>query len=508
MRFWDESKRKILKKIFKIVMVLIGIVILLMGVSDASNGFGTTKDRTIDLIKYLGIVVVLVIIPIFLVDNYKGIRDKFFLFRKHTFVGNLLGGFIVYIAISCFLMFWVVGLDGLHTEKYQNEYEKYYAALEKEDIEEEQKIIEEKEAKEKVAKEKAEKEKTSEEKVAQEKVVKKKVTKEKVAKDNKVQEKKAEEKPTKEKMTMKKAGEEKKVKKVAKKASDKKETVKKKKKTENGLGVYGEECSINDLKKDSNIGKEITIYGEYWSMAYNGKRYLFFGNERKKDDTIVSTHFYVKDKTPKKKLSELKEKSWEDEVIVKIVGTYEGMDAVRDDNGDVEFYRFKISASNIKILDESSTKAKEIKKMFADAKEGKKENTAVKEDKNKKDYYYMGDTINLSNNVKYTFVDCGEYEENLYDGYIYNKYVYIELEVENQGNQGYSIVNNDVLFYGDGYCLERGYPSNADYTISSDITSGRKARVRFYAECNNYDALSSIEVEFANIPNLVFVIKK
>ncbi len=104
--------------------------------------------------------------------------------------------------------------------------------------------------------------------------------------------------------------------------------------------------------------------------------------------------------------------------------------------------------------------------------------------------YYVGDTIYSDNGMIYTITDAGRYKDDLGDDY-----VYVELDIENQSGSDEWISKSDVDFYADDYPMETGSPDTEDQFIQQKITNGRKAKGRFYAECPDYDNISSIEAE-------------
>lgn len=157
--FWGEKGRKFLKKlvlVFTILLLICGIFV--------SSGIGTKKDAIVEIITYYAYLGVLYMIPVGLIMNLGGIRDKLPLFKHHKLGKTVLGSLVVYMVMGFLCMGIAFGMDSLHTETYKIEHAKMLEErakeAEKKAREEEEKKAEEEaqEEAEKKAEEKAQKE--------------------------------------------------------------------------------------------------------------------------------------------------------------------------------------------------------------------------------------------------------------------------------------------------------------------------------------------------------------
>ncbi|MBE5872793.1 MAG: hypothetical protein E7287_00140 [Lachnospiraceae bacterium] len=236
--------------------------------------------------------------------------------------------------------------------------------------------------------------------------------------------------------------------------------------------VLGKNLTIREWGELKNADK-VEFIGKYWAKRGDGS-YIFIYKEADGKGNIVNVNIFATDKTTNKKLSELDSASHKDEKYVKIICDYDKM--VINDDGMVHFY---VTAHEAEILDPNS---KEVKKLSGR-------------------YFYIGDTINLSGGVVYKVLSTG-IEENFT-----GTCVYVEIEIENQGEEEYCTYGLNARFYGDGYQLTPALGDDRSFN-GCELTKGRKSIVRFYAECPNYNQIGTIEVEFSDIADLVIVIKE
>lgn len=115
--------------------------------------------------------------------------------------------------------------------------------------------------------------------------------------------------------------------------------------------------------------------------------------------------------------------------------------------------------------------------------------------------FHIGESVKFKNGLVITLTDAGRYKENIYNKD--NVYAYITLDFENTGDEDISFSPASVEFYGDGYLLEPGFPSQTDSMGVISISPGRRAKGSIYAKCDNYDYLTSIEAEYGDA---IFVI--
>ena len=122
-----------------------------------------------------------------------------------------------------------------------------------------------------------------------------------------------------------------------------------------------------------------------------------------------------------------------------------------------------------------------------DAEPMKENNKSVEE----KNYFYIGDTIEFSNDVSFKLIEAGRATDDI------DTYVYLEVEIDNESGENYQVSLSDIAFYADDYTLETVYTGDED--IVDKVTgSGRKAKGYFYAKCPDYDTATDIQAELGN----------
>ena len=177
---------KKIKKILKIVIYIFVALLLIIG-PFTNSGLGTTTDSFLEVASYYSYILFLVIIPLVLILNFKGIRNKLPLFKKHR-IGTTLLAF----TITCILNFVVlIGTtmlsDSLYSQGYKEEKRMQQIA------EENARIVAEKETAEKETEKKEVEEKEAVEKEVEEKDVTEKEVEEKEAAEKETEERKKEE---------------------------------------------------------------------------------------------------------------------------------------------------------------------------------------------------------------------------------------------------------------------------------------------------------------------------
>ncbi len=132
------------------------------------------------------------------------------------------------------------------------------------------------------------------------------------------------------------------------------------------------------------------------------------------------------------------------------------------------------------------------------------EKTSEQETPSKVDKRYMvGDTIQFMNGLEAYIADVGVFDEALLGNGVY---VYVDLELKNNGNEAVDFSDSYVEFYGDNYKINGDIsPSRASDRLGSvSINVGRQARGRCYILCDEYNNYSVIE---AQINDAIIVMK-
>lgn len=238
------------------------------------------------------------------------------------------------------------------------------------------------------------------------------------------------------------------------------------------MGILGTDFSLS-VFDDEPVGKSFTFNGVYWGTRSDDYGYSFSYKEHNEDGTTAVRSFFVKDATENGDFSVMNEVSYEDEVAVKITAVFDKTQVITGEESGTTQIIYYVTAKEMELIGQESSEAKDATG----------------------DYYYIGDTIMLDNGITYTLVDGGVYSE-------YGQtYVYLELDIENGSGQDLHVGATDAAFYADDYVLETGYPIEQGHKnfVNTSISDGRKGNGRFYAECQNYDAISRIEVEIGNV---------
>lgn len=139
-----------------------------------------------------------------------------------------------------------------------------------------------------------------------------------------------------------------------------------------------------------------------------------------------------------------------------------------------------------------------------------KEQTEVKEDemsqadvdseallqensKSEKNYYELGETVRFTSGLELTLTDVGTARDNV----LGENYVYIIAEAENTGTESIQISGSYFHFYADDYSMNNSY-FNDNYLQSQCLDPGRKTAGKVFAECNDYDTINVLEVQFGD----------
>lgn len=203
-------------KTLRIIAMFIIAVLIIIGPFTVSS-FGTTIDFFIALAQYYSIVVFIVVVPVLLIFNTRGIRDKLPLFKKRKAPTTLLAILLTYILLSMVLGIILDGSDLLHTKAYHDEIQEQTLAEKKAEEEailaKEREQIAKKAAKDEKAKKAAEEEAAK--KVAEEEAAAKKAAEEEEAAKKAAEEEAAAKKAAEEEAAAKKAAEEETARKVA-----------------------------------------------------------------------------------------------------------------------------------------------------------------------------------------------------------------------------------------------------------------------------------------------------
>lgn len=134
----DSKAVEIIKKIIKGILWLMVIVLIISGFG-AKSGMGTSMDGILEIVDYYVVLIFLVLIPLLVVLNFKGVRGKLPLFKKRKLSLSILAFCIMSIILSVACTIISTGINGLHTEEYEIQYEEYQEFLKAE----EQKKVEE-----------------------------------------------------------------------------------------------------------------------------------------------------------------------------------------------------------------------------------------------------------------------------------------------------------------------------------------------------------------------------
>ena len=115
----------------------------------------------------------------------------------------------------------------------------------------------------------------------------------------------------------------------------------------------------------------------------------------------------------------------------------------------------------------------------------------------------IGEMAEFESGLAITLMDAGKYSEYYYGES--DTYAYVSFEIENRGSENIVFSSANIEFYGDGYLLDTGIVFSAEDVLGTiELSPGRRAKGRVFAECENYDSLSVIEAEYSNV---IFVVK-
>lgn len=111
-----------IKKILKVICWLLIGIVMLTGL-DAKSGMGTAKDGILETISYYLNIILIFVIPILVLMNFMGIRNKLPLFRKHKFLISVVAFLIMTMILGMACVLSSTAIDGLHSAEYRAEYE-------------------------------------------------------------------------------------------------------------------------------------------------------------------------------------------------------------------------------------------------------------------------------------------------------------------------------------------------------------------------------------------------
>lgn len=140
-----------IKKVLKIVIYIFVAILIILG-PFTTSGMGTSKDSVIEIVSYYSYVLFLVILPLVLIFNIKGIRDKLPFYKKHRIGSTVIASVLTYFLISVILIGTVLFSESLYSQEYKAERKTQQEAEEKVMAEKEVEV-EEEEAAEKEAEE-------------------------------------------------------------------------------------------------------------------------------------------------------------------------------------------------------------------------------------------------------------------------------------------------------------------------------------------------------------------
>lgn len=114
--------------------------------------------------------------------------------------------------------------------------------------------------------------------------------------------------------------------------------------------------------------------------------------------------------------------------------------------------------------------------------------------------YMNGDVIGFASGLNVTVVDSGVYSKpDLLDDNKVEKYAFLEVDMENTGNEDIAITGSLFQFYADGYALKNIYLyEDEELPLAFDLSPGRKVKGRVYATGENIDSAEIIEAELGD----------
>ena len=118
----------VIKKVLNAFCWLLIGILLLTGIS-ANSGMGTSKDGIIEIISYYLIIVCNIIIPLGVLMNFNGVRNKLPLFKKHKFFVSIFAFFCMITILGMVSVFAITLMDEMHTAEYRSEYEEQQVLL-------------------------------------------------------------------------------------------------------------------------------------------------------------------------------------------------------------------------------------------------------------------------------------------------------------------------------------------------------------------------------------------
>ena len=111
--------------------------------------------------------------------------------------------------------------------------------------------------------------------------------------------------------------------------------------------------------------------------------------------------------------------------------------------------------------------------------------------------YKDGDMITYTSGLKVTIVSSGLYTKpDPFDSTVVEKYAFLEIDMENTGNDDITMTGSFFKFYADGYALSNVWLNeDGELPLVSTLSSGRKVKGRVYAEGPEINSAERIEAE-------------
>lgn len=127
-----KSPLQTIKKIIKILLwIMIGII-LISGLG-VKSGMGNAKDSVLEIVSYYINALFVFIIPMLVLMNFMGIRNRLPLFKKKKFLLSVIAFFILSVVLSTIDVIALTVIEDMYSVEYQTEYEKQQELLTEED---------------------------------------------------------------------------------------------------------------------------------------------------------------------------------------------------------------------------------------------------------------------------------------------------------------------------------------------------------------------------------------
>lgn len=130
----EYTKKSLLQAVKKMIKILLWIMIvftLLSGLG-VQSGIGNVRDSVLEIMSYYVNILLIFVIPLLVIMNFMGIRNRLPLFRKKKFIVNIVAFFLLSILLLVIDAVALTIIDGMYSVEYQAEYEKRQEELVKE----------------------------------------------------------------------------------------------------------------------------------------------------------------------------------------------------------------------------------------------------------------------------------------------------------------------------------------------------------------------------------------